>query len=316
VAQRRELIIPSGATLGAEVRCGDARDLDDAGIAFVRRAWLDRLVVLMRDQTLSDAELVAFGRRFGELEISDPLPSPLANEGRVAQGRGDARFPEVTVVSNVVENGVAIGGLGDGEVIWHTDMSSRPAPPDQTILHGIEVASNGGETAFLNMYAAYDALPSGLKARAGQLMLKHDATTDAAGYARRKFRDSAHLDVAASPGTVHPLVRTHPETGRDCLYLGRRSRGYLVGLTLAESEALLDRIWAHATQPQFTWSHRWRQGDVLMWDNRCTMHYRTPFAANERRTLHRVVVKGSKPFFAAGNPPHLHGEPATAPSRG
>jgi taurine dioxygenase len=316
MAQRRELIVPSGAGLGAEVRCGDVRALDDPGIASVRQAWLDHLVVLIRDQVLSDAELVAFGRRFGELEISDPLPSPLANEGRVAQGRGDERFPEMTVVSNVVEMGVAIGGLGDGEVIWHTDMSSRAAPPNQTILYGIEVASNGGETAFLNMYAAYDALPHDLKARAGELTLKHDATTDAAGYARKKLRDRVHHDVSASPGTVHPLVRTHPETGRNCLYLGRRSRAHLAGLGIAESEALLDRIWAHATQPQFTWSHRWRQSDVLMWDNRCTMHYRTPFDVTERRTLHRVVVKGSRPFFAAGDAPRLRGGPATAPSRG
>ena len=313
MAQRRELIVPSGAALGAEVRCGNVCMLDDAGIALVRRAWLDHIVVLFRDQALSDADLVAFGRRFGDLQISDPLPSPLANEGRVRQGRGDERFPEVTVVSNVVEDGVAIGGLGDGEVIWHTDMSSREAPPNQTILYAIEVASNGGETAFVNMYAAYDSLPADLKARAGQLTLKHDATIDAAGYARRKFKDSADLDVTASPGMAHRLVRTHPETGRNCLYLGRRSRAYLVGLDIAESEALLDRIWAHATQPQFTWSHRWRQGDVLMWDNRCTMHYRTPFGTNERRTLHRVVVKGSKPFFnAAGE--RLRS--ATAPNRG
>ena len=316
MAQRRELIAASGAALGAEVRCGDVRTLDDAGIARVRQAWLDHLVVSIRDQALSDADLVAFGRRFGDLQVSDPLPSPLANEGRVRQGRGDERFPEVTVVSNVVEGGVAIGGLGDGEVIWHTDMSSRESPPNQTILYAIEVASSGGETAFLNMYAAYDGLPPDLKARAATLTLKHDATVDAAGYPRRKFRDSAHLDVTSSPGFAHPLVRTHPETGRNSLYLGRRSRAHLVGLSIAESEALLDRIWAHATQPQFTWSHRWRQGDLVMWDNRCTMHYRTPFGANERRTLHRVVVKGSKPFFAAAGQPQPQGESATAQSRG
>src|SRR6185503_6353729 len=121
---------------------------------------------------------------------------------------GDERFPEVTVVSNVVEGGMAIGGLGDGEVIWHTDMSSRESPPNQTILYAIEVASSGGETAFLNMYAAYDALPPDLKATVGKLGLKHDATIDAAGYARRKFQGSAHLDVTASPGMAHPLVRT------------------------------------------------------------------------------------------------------------
>jgi taurine dioxygenase len=298
MAQRSELVVASGAALGAEVRCGDLRRLDTAGIALVRRASVEHLVLLFRNQSLTDPDLIAFGRRLGELEISDPLPSPLANEGHVTQGAGDQRYPEVTIVSNVIENGVAIGGLGDGEVIWHTDMSSRAAPPDHTILYALEAAASGGETAFLNMYAAYDALAPEFKKRAGRLMLKHDATIDAAGYERRKFRDSAHLDVTVSPGTVHPLVRTHPETGRNCLYLGRRSKAYLVGLGIDESEALLDLLWAHTTQDRFTWSHRWRQGDVLMWDNRCTMHHRTPFAAAERRTLHRVVVRGTRPFLS------------------
>ncbi len=296
----------SGA-LGAEVRCGDLRMAADRQIAEIRGAWLEHLVVLFRGQQFSDADLVAFGRRFGEFQYSTPLPSPLANEGKVKQGGADARYPEVTVVSNVVENGVALGGLGDGDLIWHTDMSSYEVPPNQTILHAIEVPAAQGRTGFNNMYLACDALPADLRERVDGLMLKHDATIDAAGYLRKRFAD-AETDVRVSPGAAHPLLRTHPETGRNCLFLGRRAKSYCVGMPLAESEALLDRVWAHATQPQFAWHHEWLPGDVLMWDNRCVMHRRDPFDARERRMLHRVVIKGSRPYRMPGVlPPHPRG---------
>jgi len=290
-------VFPFNAALGAEVRCGDVRHASDATIAHIRQASLDHLVVLIRDQTLSDAELSAFGKRFGELQLSNPLPSPLANEGKAAQGGRDERYPEVTVVSNIIENGVALGGLGDGELVWHTDMSSFAVPPNQTLLHALEVPADGGRTGFLNMYRAYETLPPALRVRVRGLQLKHDATIDAAGYVRKPYAQDADIDLRSGPGSVHPLVRTHPETGRDCLYLGRRARAHVVGLDVAESEALLDELWAHATQPQFAWRHEWRAGDLLMWDNRCVMHHREPFDAAARRYLHRVVVKGSAPFI-------------------
>ena len=293
-------VIAMNAALGAEVRCGDLRRLDDAGVAAVRRAWLDHLVILVRNQDMSDADLVAFGRRFGEFQYSNPLPSPLANEGKVQQGGRDDRYPEVTVVSNIVENGVARGGLGDGELVWHSDMSSFEAPPNQTILHSIEVPSSGGRTGFNNMYLAWDALPTALRARVNGLQLKHDATTDAAGYVRKQFQDAPD-DLRVSPGAVHPLVRTHPETGRNCLFLGRRSKSYLVGLEIAESEQLLDVLWAHAARSEFEWFHDWKPGDLLMWDNRCAMHRREPFDAGARRMLHRVVIKGTRPYRTAGD---------------
>ena len=295
---------PMQAALGAEVRCGDLRALDDAAVAGIRRAWLAHLVVLFRDQQLADADLVAFGRRFGELQRSVPLPSPLANEGKVRQGVGDGRYPEVTVVSNVVENGVALGGLGDGELFWHSDMSSYEAPPNQTILYAVEVPAGQGRTGFTNMYAACDALPAELRAEVDRLALKHDATIDAAGYLRKRFAD-ADTDIRVSPGATHPLICTHAETGANCLYLGRRSKAYVTELPVTGSEALLDRLWAHATQPQFAWHHEWRPGDVLMWDNRCVMHRRDAFDPAARRVLHRVVVRGTAPARAPGTlPPH------------
>ena len=286
-------VVAVDAALGAEVRCGDIRRLDERQLAEVRQAFLDHLVVLFRGQDLSPEELVAFGRRFGALQRSNPLPDPRARTGEVAQGGRDERWPEVTVVSNIVDNGVALGGLGDGELFWHSDMSSFEAPPAQTILHGIEIPPEGGETGFVNMYAALDALPQELRARAEALSLKHDASIDAAGYARKGFEQQT--DPRASPGRIHPLVRTHPQTGHDCLYLGRRTNAYLAGLPLDESEALLDRLWAIATDARFTWHHCWQPGDVLMWDNRCTMHRRNPFDPRARRLLKRVVVQGSPP---------------------
>jgi taurine dioxygenase len=304
-------IVPTNAPLGAEVRCGDLRAATDGQIAAIRAAWLEHLVVLFRGQQFTDANLIEFARRFGEFQYSTPLPSPLANEGKAEQGGADERYPEVTVVSNVVEDGVALGGLGDGELMWHTDMSSFDAPPNQTILHAIEVPAEKGRTGFDNMYLACDALPATLRERVDGLMLKHDATIDAAGYVRKRFAD-APVDVRESPGAAHPLICTHPETGRNCLYLGRRAKAYLVGLPIAESEALLDRLWAHATQPQFTWHHDWQAGDVLMWDNRCVMHRRDAFDPRARRILHRVVIKGTRPCRNPGVlPPHPRGHEAT-----
>jgi taurine dioxygenase len=295
-------VIAFDAPLGAEIRCGDIRTLDDTAIAAIRQAWLAHLVVLFRGQRLSDEDLIAFGRRFGDLQISKPLPDPRVSASTgLIQGGSDAAHPEVTVVSNIVDNGVVIGGLGDGELVWHSDMSSYVAPPAQTILYGIEVTDRGGETGFVNMYAALEALAPGLRNRARELALKHDATVDAAGYPRKGF--DHELDLTKSAGTVHPLVRTHPETGCDCLYLGRRSKAYLVGHTVEQSDRLLEQLWAEATQPHLTWHHRWQPGDVLMWDNRCTMHRRNPFDPAARRLLRRVVVKGTAPALATETPP-------------
>jgi taurine dioxygenase len=187
-------------------------------------------------------------------------------------------------------------------------MSSYEAPPNQTILNAIEVPPAGGRTGFANLYLALDTLPSGLRTRVESLALKHDATIDAAGYLRKRFAE-ADPDIRVSPGATHPLVCTHPETGHNCLYLGRRSKAYLAGLALEESEALLDRLWAHATQARFTWHHEWRPGDVLMWDNRCVLHRRDPFDPGARRTLHRVVIKGTRPRREPGAlPPHPRGQ--------
>jgi taurine dioxygenase len=169
-------------------------------------------------------------------------------------------------------------------------MSYKDEPPVASLLHAIEVPPEGGDTGFANMYLAYETLPDDLRRRLATLVCKHDASRNSAGELRRGFAEVT--DPREAPGAVHPLARTHPVTGRKALFLGRRRNASIPGLPLAESEDLLDRLWAHATRPDFTWYQRWRVGDLLLWDNRCTMHRRDAFDPATRRLMHRTQVAG------------------------
>lgn len=274
-------VTPTGAALGAEIGGLDLRTITDADFAKVYRAWLDHSVLLIRGQVLTDDDLIAFSRRFGELDFA-----PVQENGR----RFVEGHPEIYVVSNVIENGVAIGSLGAGEAVWHTDMSYLEDPPKASMLYAIEVPPKGGNTGFTSMYRAYDLLPDEMKRRLVGLRVKHDGTYNSGGYVRQGVTPTD--DPRESPGTYHPIVCTHPETGRKCLYLGRRRNAYLEGLGLAESEALLDEVWRFATRDELTWYNVWRVGDLVLWDNRCTMHRRDPFDAESRRVMHRTQMKG------------------------
>ena len=274
-------VVPSGVTLGAEVRGVDLTRINGAEFQAIHRAWLDHLVLLFRGQQLTDEHLIGFSRRFGNLDWA-----PVQETGR----RFVEGHPEIYVVSNVMQDGVPIGSLGAGEAVWHTDMSYLEDPPKASILYALEVPPTGGNTYFCDMYRAYEALPEALKRRVSGLMVKHDGTYNSGGYVRQGVTPTD--DPVSSPGVYHPLVCTHPETGRRLLYLGRRRNAYLQRLTLGESEALLDELWAHATREEFAWHNEWRVGDLVMWDNRCTMHRRDPFDANSRRIMHRTQIKG------------------------
>ncbi|HEY6431572.1 MAG TPA: TauD/TfdA family dioxygenase [Acetobacteraceae bacterium] len=274
-------VFPTGAALAAEIRGVDLRQVTDAAFAAIHRAWLEHLVLLVRDQELSDDDLIAFSRRFGFLDHA-----PIQENGR----RFVEGHPEIYVVSNVMENGVAIGSLGAGEAVWHTDMSYLPQPPKASMLFAIEVPPKGGDTGFSNMYRAWDQLPADLKRQVEDRRLKHDGTYNSGGYVREGI--TATDDPVASPGTYHPIAYQHPETGRIALYLGRRRNAYIEGLPLDESEALLDELWQHATREEISWYNHWRVGDLVLWDNRCTMHRRDPFDASARRVMHRTQIKG------------------------
>jgi taurine dioxygenase len=275
--------------IGAEVTGVDlSQPLDSAVFAAIRDAWRKHLVLVFRDQKLTDPELERFSSRFGALDRKPAYTAEVVDT---------TTSDYVCVISNVKIEGKPIGDLGDGEAVWHTDMSYNERPPMAAALYALEIPPTGGETGFSNLYLAYEALPAALKSRITGLQCKHDATRNSAGGLRRGMPDVT--DPSTSPGSAHPIVRTHPETGRDALYLGRRRHAYIVGLPLAESEALLDQIWAHATQPRFAWHHTWSLGDLVLWDNRCVMHRRNPFDPAARRVMHRTQIQGDAPYHRA-----------------
>src|SRR4030095_11070809 len=213
------------------------RAISDEFFARIHRAWLDHQVLLFRDQALTDEHLIAFSRRFGDLD-----EAPVQESGqRFGEGHR-----EIYVVSNVVQDGVPIGSLGSGEAVWHTDMSYLPRPPKASMLYALEVPPSGGETSFCSMYGAWDELPEALRRRADGLRVKHDGTYNSGGYVRQGVMPTD--DPRTSPGTLHPLVYVHPESGRRALYLGRRRNAYLEGLPLDESDALLGEVSAAATR--------------------------------------------------------------------
>jgi len=276
-----------GEALGAEVSGVDAsKPVSADTFAAIRKAWLDNLVIRFRGQKLTDPQMLEFSRLFGELD--PPGPNPYGKAFL-------PRHPEMNVISNVKEDGVPIGGLGDGEAIWHSDMTYVDTPPSAALLYALELPAEGGDTYWANMYLAYEALPADMKKRIKGLKAIHDATYNSAGIKRKGYDDVT--DPRRAPGAHHGLVRRHPETGRKCLFLGRRRNSYIVGLPLEESEALLDALWAHATQPRFAFCQQWQVGDLMIWDNRCTLHRRDPFDPNARRVMHRTQIKGDRPYL-------------------
>ena len=279
------VVTPTGGPLGADISGVALSNLDDAGFARIKAAWLDHLILRFRDQELSDDALLAFSRRFGELDAA-PKDTTTLN---FVPGH-----PEILIVSNVVENGQPIGSLGSYESEWHTDMSYIENTPMASLLYAVEVPDSGGDTGFSNMYLAYETLPDHLRGRIENLRCKHDASRNSAGELRAGFAEVT--DPREAPGAFHPLVRTHPETGRKALFLGRRKNAYVEGLSLDESESLLDTLWAHAERPEFAWAQQWRPRDLMLWDNRCAMHRRDSFDAGARRIMHRTQVRGNRPY--------------------
>jgi len=274
------------AALGAEVVDVElAEPLPPATFAAIEAAWRERLVVVFRGQKLSDPQLIAFSRNFGELD--PPGPNPYGEAF-------NKQHPEINIISNVIEQGRPIGSLGDGEAVWHADMTYVEVPPKAAVLHALEVPppEAGGNTYFANMFAACEALPAELKQAAAGKIAVHDASRNSAGELRKGYQPVT--DVRETVGAHHPLIRTEPKSGRKALFLGRRPNAYVLGLELAESEALLDALWRHATQPRFAMCHRWRLGDVLMWNNLAVLHRRDPFDPATRRVMHRSQIRGNE----------------------
>ena len=289
--------IPSGAALGAEIRgINLAGRIPETVASALKDAWHEHLVLLFRDQELDDGSLLAASDLFGPTQEGGA--HKYFKKGGFEAGRGLlATRPEITVISNLDENGVPVrenAGLGSGEVVWHSDNSYIETPPAGSMLYAIEIPEDGGgDTSFANQYMAYETLPDVMKLTIAGKAQVHDSSRNSAGV----LRPTAKLPTKPEEvkGPTHPLVRIHPDTGRQALYLGRRRvwpSNYIVGLENEKSEALLDRLWRHATQDEFVWTHAWRAGDVLLWDNRCALHHRTELDHTRARVLHRTQIQG------------------------
>jgi taurine dioxygenase len=285
----RLTITPLSPALGAEVSGITLNESIDAEtLAEFKAAWAEHLVLRVRGQRMSDPQLLAFTRQLGPLDPPGPNPygKPFLED-----------FPEINVISNVKVGGAPIGNLGDGEATWHCDMTYVDTPPRAAMLHALEVPPSGGDTFWANMYLAYETLPEPVRQRIATLRAVHDSTYNSAGVMRKGMKEVT--DPREAPGARHPLVILHPDTGRPALFLGRRRNAYVVGLSLEESDALLDELWAHATREDFTFKQVWRQDDLVLWDNRCTLHRRDSFDPDTRRVMHRTQIKGPA-IVAAG----------------
>ncbi|MEL6831302.1 MAG: TauD/TfdA family dioxygenase [Pseudomonadota bacterium] len=266
---------------GADIGGVDLATISDQDFEEVYQAWLKYGVLRFRNQALNKDSLQSFSQRFGPLE---EIPV-----GRLtAEQRAKIDNLYVTAISNITINGRPIGGLGNGEAAWHSDMTYIDTPPPASVLLGVEIPPHGGDTFFVDQRAAFAALPETLKQRIEDLTIKHDAAHTSVGDLRAGFEPFD--DPRDAPGAIHPLVREHEETGDKCLYLGRRDWAYIPGLTLEDSEALLEELWSYAIPEQYIVEQNWAPGDVIIWDNRRCLHRRSELDPKTRRLLLRCQV--------------------------
>lgn len=277
---------PINENFAADVVGVDVRDLSDGAFEQIYAAWLQYGVLRLRNQRIDEDQLQAFSARFGPLE---EIPFGRMSEADKAKVKN--RY--VTQLSNILVDGKPIGGLGNAEAAWHSDMTYVDTPPPASILLGVEIPSTGGDTYFADQCAGYDALPDELRARVAQLTIKHNAAHTSIGKLRPGFEPFD--DPREAPGAVHPVILAHEETGRKALYLGRREWAYMPGLELEESENLLDELWTYAAQPENVWQQVWQPYDLIIWDNRRVLHRRDDFDARSRRLMKRCQVLANNP---------------------
>jgi len=283
--------------MGAEITGIDLRAFDAPTFRQIHRALLDHVLLVFRGQSMKPADIVDLVRFFGT-----PVSSSRLHQRNLDERAAHRMYElpaEITVVSNVREQGQAVGALGDAEVAWHSDFSFKEQPTAVRMLfaHEVPPPSAGGKTFFLNAYAAFDELPEKLRREANGRTIKQDNTFDTTMKLRPGADPSA--DLRETPGPSHPIISTHPETGCNSLFLGRRQRAYVDGLSLADSEVLLDELWQHGTHERFCYAHTWSPGDLVVWDNRCTLHRRDAFDPDKRRLLYAAQVEGHRPYQAS-----------------
>ncbi|MGJ0527974.1 TauD/TfdA dioxygenase family protein [Burkholderia gladioli] len=278
-------MLPFDGALGAEIVGLDlSRPIGEDDFARIHRAHLDHHVVVFRDQRITPDEHVAFSARFGPLQRH--VLAQFALPGH----------PEVLIVSNILENGQPIG-LGDAGHFWHSDLSYKEKPSLGSLLHAQELPAEGGDTLFANMHLAWDALPEALKREAEGRRAEH---TYLARYAELQARSPWRPNltpeqIAQVKAVDHPIVRTHPETGRRALFVSEHFTTRIVGLPEDESRALLDELFAHSVRDEFVYRHQWREHDLVFWDNRSLMHLAAGTPDHLRRKLYRTTIEGDAP---------------------
>ena len=273
-------VIPLSKHIGAEIRGIDLRDKpDDETIRAIYGAWLDHLVIVFPDQSLSQEDLIRVTGYFGELgELSRPAKYFPKGYSRL--------LPGIMLISNIRENGEPIGALPDGEMMFHHDMIHAEVPSKATLLYSVEIPSTGGNTLFASGYAAYDTLDPALRGRLeGRKAMHHY------NYGSTQRGDSR--GTAAFAECSHPVFRTHEDSGRKAVYVNRLMTVGIVDMPAQESEPLLSAVFEHSEKRDFVYEHVWRVGDLLLWDNRCSSHARTDFPASERRLMLRTTVQGT-----------------------
>ena len=276
---------PIAGSLGAEIHGVDLASLDDEVFAEIHAAWLQHLVVFFRDQDISPEQQLALALRFGDIHFHPYM-------------RGMNEHPEILEIVKEPSDPRTFGS------VWHTDQMFNPQPAKATMLYAKETPSVGGDTMFANMYDAYNNLSDGMRAMIGDLKtfnvgdkFKHNGGKSRA---ERYGQGSTMGEKVKDPGNVptestHPLVRTHPETGRKALYIGSHTQG-LDGFSDDEAEPVLGLLREHATRPEFTCRFRWQVGSMALWDNRCVQHRALADYPNERRRMHRITIAGDEPF--------------------
>jgi taurine dioxygenase len=269
---------PIAGAIGAEISGVDlAGEVDDATVDAIRRVWLDHQVIFFRDQPLPPAQFLAFARRFGE-----PIEYPFV--------KGIEGFPEIIPVVKLEHETVNFGGL------WHSDTAYLETPPMATMLIAREVPPHGGDTLFANMYLAYERLSDGMKRLLdGLVAVNSSAKADTTRTREDRVRDSARADARREYVSEHPVVRTHPETGRKALYVNIGHTLRFKDMTEAESAPLLNYLYQHQTRPEFTCRFQWRVGSIAFWDNRCALHNPINDYHGFRRVMHRVTLAGDRP---------------------
>ena len=284
-------VTPLHPALGASIRGIDLREpMDPETFQEVHDAWMEHLVVVFPDQPITDEEHVAFTRHFGEPEIFHQ---------KIIRSRA---MKEIFRVSNVDDDNnlmppshptvkqVSLAQL------WHTDSSYKEMPCVGSLLHGVEISRTGGETQFINMYMVFDELPDRLRQQVEGRRARHDFENL---HRLSDLKPLTEAERASMPPAWQPLVRRHPVTGRKSLYISPIYNDAVEGLDTEAARSLIDDLTAFAAQPRFTYKHRWEPHDVLMWDNRCTVHAVTPHDPTERRVMHRTTISGDQPVLAA-----------------